>query len=159
MDVRSSILKMVGAVSGSWEVAAAYLGMTPAALRNRAYAVKGQALRTEHSLALQQLSGTSYFAEAIATASDGVFVRLPACGDSDGDELLLNKFNQLYAKLGTFSACFNEAVGDKKIDKGEKADLSAIADDMQRTIAELLALTFRIYCKDGVKATDAERAP
>ncbi|MET3135286.1 hypothetical protein AAKU55_005594 [Oxalobacteraceae bacterium GrIS 1.11] len=152
MELRSAILKIIGAINGSWDVASAYVGLTPAALRNRAYEVKGQALSTEHSLALQALSQTTYFAEAIAAASGGTFVKLPTDLSLD-NELLNKKFHDLYAELGTFSQHFTEATADDEIDKRERADLTAIADEMHKTISELLALTFRIYCRDDAKSS------
>lgn len=151
MDVRNSILKIIGEISGSWDVAAAYLGMTPAALRNRAYEVKGQALRTEHALALQALVENKHFAQAVATASGGTFVLLPAGREDDGGELI-TKFHELYAELGTLSAHFTAATADHKINQRERADLEAIGAAIHRTVSELLALTFRIYCPQQAKA-------
>lgn len=144
MELRDAKLKMIGKVRGTWEVAAAYLGMTVSALRNRAYETKGQVLSEDHCLALQELSGTTLYAEAIANASGGVFLKLPddlLCEN----EVLMKKFNDLYAELGTFSRHFTEATADEEIDQDERAMLEADAARMHKVLAELVALVFRIY--------------
>lgn len=144
MGLRDAKLKMIAGITGSWEVAAAYLGMTVNALRNRAYEVKGQVLSEDHCLALQTLSGTTHYAEAIATASGGVFVKLP---DDLGceNEALMKKFNDLYTELGTFSRDFSAATADEKIDQRERAILEEDAARMHKVLSELVALMFRIY--------------
>ncbi|MCC2961415.1 hypothetical protein LK540_13380 [Massilia sp. IC2-278] len=144
MDLRNAKLKMIAAAPGGWDVAATYLGLTVAALRNRAYEVKGQVLTDEHSLALQRLSGTTFYAEAIAAASGGMFVQLPddpLCDDVD----LMKKFQDLYAELGTFSSHFREAVEDDNIDSRERALLEEDAARMQRVIGELVKLMVHVY--------------
>jgi len=148
MEIRGSNLKMIAAVNGSWDVAAAYMGMSVNSLRNRAYEVKGQTLTTEHSLSLQRLSGTTHFAEAIAIASGGTFVKLPDV-ITDGNEDVHRKFHELYEELGTYSHHFMAATSDNEIDPTERADLTQIADAMHKTISELQALIFRVYCKGG----------
>ncbi len=134
-----------------WNGTAATLGMTKSALEARVYEVKGSGMRVDTALLLQTYAGTTHFAEAIAVASGGTFVKLPA-DLSDGNEILSQKFHTLYAKLGTFSTVFSEATANDVIDSKEAADLTAIAMAMQQTIAELLALTFRIYCPGGVSS-------
>ena len=84
MGLRDAKLKMIAGVTGSWEVAAAYLGMTVNALRNRAYEVKGQVLTEDHCLALQALSGTTYYAEAIATVRELLLKEGILAGSSSG---------------------------------------------------------------------------
>jgi hypothetical protein len=89
--------------------------MTPAALRNRIYEVKDRKLSEEKSLALQQLSETTHYADAIARASGGVFVKLPEA-ECENEDLMM-KFNQLYVLLGNFSRDFDGALrNDGKID-------------------------------------------
>lgn len=145
MELRDAKLEMIRKVPGTWEVAAAYLGLqSPVALRNRAYEVKGQVLSEEHCLALQSLSSTTLYAEAIATASGGVFVKLPDDLECE-NEVLMKKFNDLYAELGTFSRHFTEATADDQIDQREKEQLEDDAARMHKVLAELLALMLRIY--------------
>ncbi len=151
MGLRSSVLKVIAAIPGAWEVGAAYIGMSTSALHNRAYHVKGQFLSVEHQIALQSLSGTTHFAEAVAAASGGVFLRLPH-GDVDGKEQLIEKFNRLYVELGTFSKDFSSATADDEIDEKERACLQADALRMHKALAELVALSFTVYCRPSSEA-------
>lgn len=154
MEIRKSYVGMIKNFPGGWDAMAAALSLSRNALENRIYEHKGQSLLVETALQLQTFSRTTYFAEAVAAASGGTFLKLPENIPTD-DEPLLKKFNTLYAQLGTFSKHFGEATEDNRINKRERADLTAIGDDMQRTIVELLALTFRIYCEDA-KSSAAE---
>lgn len=145
MDVRSAVLKMINAVSGKWTVTAAHLGMTENALRNRAYETKGQSLSTEQQLALQQLSGTAYFAEAIAAESGGTFVKLPEIGEIENDSIQA-LFNQHYADLAASWATFTAAIADGKIDRTERAELEDQGKELHRKMDTLYALMFSVYC-------------
>jgi hypothetical protein len=144
MELRRAKLAMIDAVTGGWDVAAAYLGLTVNALRNRVYEVKDQKLSDEKSLALQELSKTTHYAEAIARASGGVFVRLPdiECENED----LMRKFNQVYVGLGNFSRDFDAALSnDGAIDRQEEAILERDVSQLHKSLAELLALMVRVY--------------
>lgn len=157
MEIRKSYLSMIKAFAGGWDAMTGALGMSRDALENRIYERKGQGILVETALQLQAFSGTTYFAEAVAAASGGTFVKLPA--DVSTDNVVLGqKFHELYAELGTFSQHFSAATADDEIDRREAADLTAIADEMHKTISELLALTFRIYCRDGAKPRAIGRA-
>lgn len=145
MEIREANLRLISAVTGTWDMAATYLSMSVNALRNRAYEVKGQVLTTEHSLALQQLSGERFFAQAVCAASGGTFVALPE-GTLDGNEELSRKFHALYTELGTFSQHFSQATADDVIDSKERAILADDGERLHRILSELLALTFSIYC-------------
>jgi hypothetical protein len=144
MELRQAKLEIIDAIPGGWDVAAAYLGMTTNALRNRVYEVKDQKLSDEKTLALQQLAKTSHYADAIARASGGVFVRLPDAEFENED--LMRKFNQLYVLLGNFSRDFDGALSnDGKIDKQEEAILERDVIGIQKSASELLALMVRVY--------------
>lgn len=124
----------------------AALGMTRDSLENRIYERRGQSVWTETDLQMQKFSGTTHFAEAIATLSGGTFVKLPCVQHVDNDDLLV-KFNELHVELGELSRRFADSTKDGEIDAREEASLRAVGDDIHRTMEELLALTFRIYCR------------
>lgn len=124
---------------------AAALGMSRDALENRIYERKGQSVLVETALQMQEFSGTTHFAEAVAQASGGLFMKLPDNNGKDRDELLA-KFNELYGELGDLSIKFKASVEDGEIDKRERADLSDAGQNIHRTVEELLTLTFQIYC-------------
>jgi len=147
MELRQAKLKMIEALPGGWDAAAFYLDMTTNALRNRVYEVKDQKLSDEKSLALQVISKTTHYADAIAHASGGVFVRLPdvECENED----LMRKFNELYVFLGNFSRNFDEALSnDGVIDKQEEALLDRDVKQLQKAVAEVFALMLRVYGAD-----------
>lgn len=146
MDLRKAVVRMVNAVNGGWTVAAAHLGMTENALRNRVYETKGQALSTNDKLALQELSGTTLFAEALAAASGGTFVRLPECDQVEHDSVQL-LFNELYSQLGEHFTLFMDAIADGVIDSGERKDIQAHGAELHRKVEQLQALMFGMYCR------------
>jgi hypothetical protein len=155
MELREAKLKMIAAVRGGWEVAAPYLGMSVNALRNRVYGVKDQKLSDEDSLALQMLSDTKHYAEAIAAASGGIFVRLPDGGECENQDLM-KKFNELYAELGDLSRDFNTAISnDDVIDSRERKILEDDARKMHQTLSELLGLMFLVYGQPSAGGKDA----
>lgn len=148
MEIRESYLAMIRAMSGGWGAMCGALAMTRDALENRIYERKGQGVLVETAMAIQGLSGTTHFAEAVATASGGTFVLLPA--DLSGDnEVLMLKFQALYQELGVFSKDFTDAVADDTIDPAERRRLEADCARVHKVMAELMALSIRIYCPNG----------
>jgi hypothetical protein len=124
--------------------------MSESALDNRVYERKNQGFTVRESIRLQQISCTTKFAEEIASISGGTFVKLPEI-ESIGNDDLLSKFNALHAQIGRLSQRFSEATEDGEVDKRERTDLAAIGDEIHRATQELLALTFRIYCRTEPK--------
>lgn len=148
MNLRQSYLSMIKAFPGGWDAMAGALGMSRDALENRVYERKGQGVTVETALQVQAFSQTTHFAEAVATASGGTFLKLPD-DLSEGNELLMSKFQKLYARLGEFSKDFSAATADDLIDSREQAILEHDAAELHKTVAELLALTLRIYTPQG----------
>lgn len=144
--IRKSYVGMIKSFPGGWDAIAAAMGMSRNALQNRVYELKGQGIAVDTALQLQAFSGTTLFAEAVAASSGGAFVKLPA-DLSDGNEVLAKKFRDIYVRLGTFVAHFEEATADEVIDARERAYLDADMDGLQRALAELMALTIRVYCE------------
>lgn len=144
MNLRQAYLQMIRAMQGGWDAMAAACAMTRDALENRIYERRGQSLLVETALQMQEFSQTTCFAEAIATRSGGVFLRLPAL-DEVGNEDLFAKFRELHAELGDLSAKFSEFTKDDELDSAECAKLSAIRDEIHKTMEELMALTFIVY--------------
>lgn len=151
MELLDAYKAMINSVKRTWDGMSAELGMTTSALRNRVYGVKGQALSVNDSLEMQTISGRTDFAEAIAQASGGTFVKLPTVEDVCNVSLL-SKFNELHAELGTLSARFAEYTKDDELNDRECTNLKAIGDEIHKTMEELLALTFKIYRKEKVTA-------
>ena len=150
MDIRTSFVKMVQAHHDGWDGMARDLGMrSPMALENRMYARKGQGLLVSDAMQMQVITGTTFFAEAVAARSGGAFVKLPS-PDAVDNESLFSMFNHLYSHMGLLAAKFEEYTSDHEIDKREKADLDSLGDDIHKDISELLTMIHKVYCRDGV---------
>jgi hypothetical protein len=149
MGLRKAYQSMIRAFNGGAPAMAGALGMSEASLQNRVYEVKGQAVQTETALAMQRLSGTTFFAEAVAELSGGMFVVLPEVDEHCDNEELLSKFTQILGDLGELASTHREAIKDGVVNDREKHDLEHVAAAAHRHIQELLTLTFRIYCPQG----------
>ena len=147
--IKKAYVSMIKAFPGGWDAIAAAMGTSRNRLENRVYEAKRMTMPVDMALALQKLTGTTLFAEAVAASSGGAFVKLPA-DLSDGNEVLAKKFRDIYVRLGTFAAHFEEATADEVIDARERACLDADMDGLHRALSELMALTIRVYCEaDG----------
>lgn len=144
MDLLSAYQDMIK-VHG-WNGTAATLGMARSALEARVYEVKGSGMRVTTALLIQAHAGTTHFAQAVASASGGVFIQLPE-GEGVTAEELHSKFHELYVELGRLSATYTAAIQDGEIDRREREDLEDIAQEMHKTTQELMALMFQIYCR------------
>lgn len=148
VEVLRPFLLLLIKLIGGWEVAAKEMGLPSVpALQNRVYERQGQLLSVRAGMQLQALAGEPLFARAVAQMSGGVFVPLPEVATDD--EVLLEKFNRLYAKLGQLSATFQEATRDGEVDKREKQELTVIGQGIHETLGELLATTFAVFCREG----------
>jgi hypothetical protein len=147
MDLLSAYQEMIR-VHG-WNGTAATLGMTKSALEARVYEVKGSGMRVDTALLIQTYAGTKHFAQAVAHASGGVYVDLPAADDIHGEDLEA-KFHELVSTLGDLSKASYDARKDGEIDARERAELEGIAQQMHKILQELMALTFHVYCRPVV---------
>lgn len=146
MNLRESYLAMIKAMDGGWGAMCGAMAMTRSALENRIYERKGQGIDVDTALTMQSFSRTTLFAEAVATASGGTFVKLPIDMDF-GNEELEKKWRSLYKELGDFAHHFEEAIDDGEINKRERAILEGDAARMHRIIEEMIALSFRVYTR------------
>lgn len=144
MDHRKAVIKMVTAVNGGWTVAAAHLGMTENALRNRVYETKGQSLSTNDKIALQELSSTTYFVEALAVTSGGTFVKLPGIDEMENDSIQ-KLFAENYRELGRLYDAYTSAVEDDEITDAEMARMESHVNLVHQRTAMLKALIPRLY--------------
>ena len=147
MDLLSSYQEMIK-VHG-WNGTAATLNLTKSQLEARVYEVKGSGMRVDTALLIQAYAGTTHFAQAIAAATGGVFVELPQAGGIRGVGLH-DKFHEFYVELGRLSAAYKAATEDGEIDLRERAGLEAIGQEMHKTMQELMALMFQIYCRPAM---------
>jgi hypothetical protein len=132
-----------------WAGTAGTLGMSKSALEARVYEVKGMGMRVDTALLIQTYAGTKHFAQAVAHASGGVYIDLPEV-EFVHDEDLGDKFQELVGELGDLSKTYGEAKKDGEIDARERAQLEDIAQQMHKTLQELTALMFHVYCRAPV---------
>lgn len=147
MDLLSAYQEMIK-VHG-WNGTAGTLGMTKSALEARVYEVKGSGMRVDTALLIQAYAGTKHFAQAVAHASGGVYIDLPEADCAHGDDLEA-KFHELVSVLGQLSRTSYEAKKDGEIDARERAMLEDIAQQMHKTLQELMGLMFQVYCRPAV---------
>lgn len=142
--MRSAYQKMITSYPGGWVAMAAAMGWSLSSLENRVYERKNQQMAVHDALQMQEFSGSTAFAEAVAERSGGTFVKLPEV-KAVSNEDLLKKFQQLHAHLGALSLEHLKSTEDGQIDRKERARLDAIEKDVHRTLAELMAITYMIY--------------
>ena len=147
--MRRTYQRMIRAYPGGWSAMAAALGMSVASLENRIYERKNQQITVHEAMQMQAFSQSTFCAEAVASLSGGTFVCLPDMGNAGNDELL-TKFQQLQVHLGELSGTFIAATADGVVDRKEKTRLEAVAADIHRTLSELMAITYQVYCPSGV---------
>lgn len=148
MNLRACYLAMIRAMSGGWGAMCGALAMKHDALENRIYERKGQGLLVETAMQMQIFSGTTLFVESIATASGGTFVKLPDDIECVNEEIG-KKWRMLYVEFGTLARHFEEATADGVISDREQALLDADEARAHRVLAELMALTRRVFRADG----------
>lgn len=147
MGLRKAYQAMIRGFNGGAAAMAGALGISEASLQNRMYEVKGQAIQVEMALAMQRLSGTTYFAEAIAEESGGTFVPLPAPNEEPDNEELLVKFLKLTKQFGELAQHHQRATDDGEVDDAEMAEQRRIGNLIHQTVEEINALTERIYTR------------
>lgn len=151
MEIRRAYLAMVKEFPGGADALSGALGLSRDAMENRIYERKGQGVLVDTALQMQAFTGTAHFAEAVSRATGGVHLQLPPGLNLDNVDLG-GKFHELYAKLGAFSARYAEATSDNEIDRKEKADLTGLVDEIHQTLAELLFVSFKVFCAKSDQA-------
>lgn len=129
-----------------WAGTAATLGMAKSALEARVYEIKGSGMRVDTAMLIQAHAGTTHFAQAVAHATGGVYIDLPKA-ECAHEEDLESKFHDLVIVLGNLSKTSCEAKRDGEIDARERAHLEDIAQQMHKTLQELMGLMFQVYCR------------
>lgn len=131
---------MIRAYPGGWDAMAAALGMTRMALENRLYERKGQAVLTETAMVMQSLSGTTFFADAVAQESGGVFISIERF-DGIADIELLDAYMAVVEASGKFAADFRESFKDGVI---KREELDRMREDIRAQQAREMELLARI---------------
>lgn len=150
-DLRIAVHRAARGFRGGVEALAAALSapgrsVSAQILRNQLVGNERHHLSLDRAEEIIDLADSDELAHAAARQRGGVFVKLPEAGEHDREELLA-KFNELYAELGELSTTFRAAVEDGEVDARERQDLTHAGQLIHRTVEELLALTFQVYCR------------
>lgn len=137
---------MCRATNGGYDGMARALGTSVCSLRNRIFGRKGQQMPVRLAMAMQGASGTTYFAEAVAMASGGVFVALPPLSHLHGVDIQ-EKYVELLDKVGALAREYRHATADNEVCPGERRALTAIGNDICQLVTQINEITFRLYCK------------
>lgn len=121
-------------------MAAALAFSSKTALENRIYERKGQSLLVDTAMAMQSLSQTTFFAEAIAHESGGVFIPIQSF-DGIADIELLDAYTAMVEDQGKFASDFRAALKDGKI---MSAEFKQLRDDIRKQQAHEMEMLARI---------------
>ena len=142
-----SVKKSITDLPGGYAEASDWIGVTENALFNRLRHVGDQVFPMGWANVLQKAGGTHHVAHAVARASGGVFVPMPAdisdIDNADINQRLLEALEQISA----YSKQVRAAIEDGVIEHHEK---EAIDDELYRVISKLqehTTLVYRIYCE------------
>lgn len=147
MNERQTYLAMCRAMPGGAEAMAAALGLTRSALDNRIYERRGQTITVDQALQMAEFTGSPLFAQMVAARCGGVFVPLPPVEECDRMDLL-ERWTAVYAELGELSKNFQVFTSDGEVDAKERGRMLDDVQDVHRALRELIALTFKVYCRE-----------
>lgn len=146
--IRASYQDMCRKVNGGWAAMAAMLGMTKSSLENRVYERKGQEVTVHLALQMQANSNTTYFAEAVAAESGGIFISLPEV-DTIDDEEIQAVYMGLVDEVGRFAREWRDATRDGEVDAKERARLEAIRIAICQKVTQMNEMTFAVFCRQS----------
>ncbi|MDY7537662.1 YmfL family putative regulatory protein [Undibacterium sp. RTI2.1] len=155
MNLRQAYLRMIKAFPGGWDAMCGALGMSRDSLENRIYERKGQDVGVQTAMLMQSFTETTFFADAVCALSGGTFSKLPSVEHISNEEIGV-KFHELYEELGMLSQEYREDTKNGSINPREKERFNALVDKIHKTMDELRALTFRVYCHETKRKTMAE---
>nr|WP_275663732.1 YmfL family putative regulatory protein [Laribacter hongkongensis] len=145
--IKASLQLMCASHNGGWQAMADALGTSKASLENRIYQRKGQRMPVDMAMQMQDISRTTYFAEAVALASGGMFVPMPAVEVLNEDIQL--KYIELLDEVGAHAREYRAAIADGEVCKQERRRLERLGENICRRVTEINQLTFRIFSKSG----------
>lgn len=146
LDSRKSVvMAVIGAYPGGREYASADLGMPLKRFDNQAYENAGsRPLTDEHIHRLEQVAGTTFLADYIASLYGGMFVPLSLPETLDNVELYSRSL-KASAKRGKVDQIMSAALDDGVIEKREAdAIIAALITYMSARYAEVFA-TIQLY--------------
>ena len=141
---QGAVLNMVNDYQGGRDAIAHLLNVESIHLKNQVYQQKGMSVPTERALLIQEFTGRTDFAEAVAHQSGGVFVKMPADDLVDGD--IQELFMECTKELGKLVAKFQAATDDGVVDALELKRLEAIKTRLCTKAASIIQMTEKVFC-------------
>ena len=142
-----SVKKSITDLPGGYAEASDWIGVTENALFNRLRHIGDQVFPMGWADVLQKAGGTHHVAHAVARASGGVFVPMPADIDEIDNADINQRLLEAIEQISAYSKQVREAIEDGVIERHEK---EAIEDEIYRVISKLqehTTLVYRIYCR------------
>ena len=144
-------MAVIGAYPGGREYASADLGMPIKKFDNQAYESAGSRPLTDvHIHRLEQVAGTTFLADYIASMYGGMFVPISLPKDLDNVELFCRSVKAA-AKRGMVDQIIADALDDGQINKRESDEIiAALIRYMSARYAEIVA-TIQLYSQEVVR--------
>ena len=156
LSPNGAILNMVNGLVGGRVAVAAMLGVDEIHLKNQLYQQKGMQVSTERALLIQEFTGRTDFAEAVAHQSGGVFVKMP-----EHDNLVRADINETFMEttknIGLLIQEFLEAIEDGELDDIEHRRLEARKDKACSNLALAIHMIVEVYKRKQSTGESHER--
>ena len=144
LSTNGAILNMVNEFQGGRAAIAAMLVVDPIRFKNQLHEQKGMRISTETALTIQEFTGRTDFAEAVAHQSGGVFVKMP-----EHDNLVRADIHETFTEttknIGLLIQEFLEAIKDGELDEIEHRRLEARKDKACSNLALAIHMIVEVY--------------
>ena len=144
LTTNGSVLNMVNEFQGGRAAIGAMLSVDPIRFKNQLHEQKGMRISTETALTIQEFTGRTDFAEAVAHQSGGVFVKMP-----EHDNLVRADIHETFTEttknIGLLIQEFLEAIKDGELDEIEHRRLEARKDKACSNLALAIHMIVEVY--------------
>ena len=144
LTTNGSVLNMVNEFQGGRAAIGAMLSVDPIRFKNQLHEQKGMRISTETALTIQEFTGRTDFAEAVAHQSGGVFVKMP-----EHDNLVRADIHETFTEttknIGLLIQEFLEAIEDGELDEIEHRRLEARKDKACSNLALAIRMIVEVY--------------
>ena len=144
LTTNGSVLNMVNEFQGGRAAIGAMLSVDPIRFKNQLHEQKGMRISTETALTIQEFTGRTDFAEAVAHQSGGVFVKMP-----EHDNLVRADIHETFTEttknIGLLIQEFLEAIKDGELDEIEHRRLEARKDKACSNLALAIRMIVEVY--------------
>lgn len=145
-QINQALREMAKSPNGGHATMATMLGLTPAALENRLYEIKGQQISIDQAMLMQRMTERTDFAEAVARESGGVFVPLPPVDAAAVQGLDIEEgFLDVFVQTGKLLEKWREVTQDGQLHSWESVLLWRQLHRLLTQLTGIAVQTDRIY--------------